>query len=167
MSLSFQEFVFTAKDSLTAFDAWVGKFSPLATADHLCYKCSSHDEFEKIRSWLEEETAFIYQSIISQRRIVVAKFLAPFKTALGDIWYLELSDQKPDGSQGGGFDHVEIYPTHSSVVELVTKLSARGFVLTKADRPHHMTFDGELESGLKIRLEPGPLIEKIKRGEMK
>jgi hypothetical protein len=85
---------------------------------------------------------------------------------LGDIWFLELSDQKPDGSQKSGFDHIEIYPTTGTVQDLANDLESKGVQLRKVERPHHTTIDGHLPGGFLIRLEPEALIEKIKTTEM-
>ena len=119
-----------------------------------------------MRKMLETESIFVYQSIISKRRIAIVKFVAPIKTVLGEIWFLELSDQKPDVSQTSGFDHIEIYPKAGSMEQLANDLESKGFALEKIERPHHTTFDGFIVRDFKIRLEPEALVEKIKREEM-
>ena len=166
MPQSMEEFFQSAQAFIDFFNVWAHTYSPTAIADHICYKCSTAMEFEALRKLFEDESAFIYQSIISHRRISVIKFLQPLPTALGNIFYLELSDQKPDGSQTSGFDHIEIYPSKGSVDQLVGQLTRQGIVLEKIVRPHHTTVDLTLESGYKIRIEPEPLIEKIKREEI-
>ncbi len=115
----------------------------------------------------ETECTFIYQSVISKRRITLVKFLAPITTALGDISLLERSDQKPDGSQTSGFDHIEIYPTHHSIEDLVTSLETQGALFEKIIRPRHTTFDATLLDDFKIRLEPEALLKKVTATEMK
>ncbi|MEI6510904.1 MAG: VOC family protein [Candidatus Uhrbacteria bacterium] len=171
------QFFQQARESVATFDAWVAAFVPDlsseavakvdAIADHLCYKCSSRDEFESIRSLLETSSAFVYQSIISNRRIAIIKFLTPIPSALGAIWFLELSDQKPDGSQASGFDHVEIYPTGGTMDELAIDLEAKGTVVEKVVRPHHTTYDIVVRGTFKVRIEPDALVAKIKRDEMR
>ncbi|MFA6018455.1 MAG: VOC family protein [Patescibacteria group bacterium] len=108
MQYSASSFFDLAIPSVEAFNAWAEKYAPDATADHICYKCADSTEFEAIRKMFEFESAFIYQSIVSKRRIALIKFLVPIKTALGSIDLLELSDQKPDNSQTSGFDHIEM-----------------------------------------------------------
>lgn len=161
------EFFKAAQASVTLFNAWASTLTPPAKADHICYKCSSSTEFESLRAMFEHESTFVYQSIISKRRIAVIEFLNPLATALGDIYYLELSDQKPDGSQSSGFDHIEIYPSAGSVEELVEVLEQKGVSLEKTVRPHHTTFDLAINEAFKVRIEPEPLVEKIQRDEMK
>lgn len=161
-----ESFFTASQTTITAFDLWANKFSPQAIADHLCYKCQNHHEFEQLREFFEKESTFIYQSIISQRRIAIIKFSQPLITTLGKIWYLELSDQKPDDSQISDFDHLEIYPTEGTVEKLAEELINKGFNLKKVERPHHTTFDGFINENLKIRLEPEALIEKIKKQEI-
>ncbi len=151
---------------VTAFDAWANAYDPAAIADHICYKCSDSAEFERIRAMFEAESVFIYQSIISKRRIALIKFLAPIPTALGDISLLELSDQKPDGSQTSGFDHIEIYPAHGSIEDFVTSLETKGAIFEKIVRPHHTTFDATIIADFKIRIEPEALLEKVMMTEM-
>jgi predicted metalloenzyme YecM len=148
------------------FDVWVAKFNPRAVADHICYKCESSLEFEQMRAMFEGESKFIYQSIISGRRIAIVAFKKPIVTALGEIRHLELSDQKPDGSQVSGFDHIEIYPVDGTMDELAAQIEASGFALEKVERPHHTTYDGRLGEHFKVRLEPEALITKIKAEEM-
>jgi predicted metalloenzyme YecM len=162
-----QDFFSKAQKYTDLFSDWTKKFSPPAIADHICYKCESSEEFEYLRRLFENESEFIYQSIISKRRIAIVKFKNPLATSLGDIWYLELSDQKSDGSQGGGFDHIEIYPKEGTMKELAKILEEKGMTLEKIERPHHTTYDGIIAEHFKIRLEPESLIEKIKEEEMK
>jgi hypothetical protein len=135
--------------------------------DHICYKCGSTEDFERIRAIFESESHFIYQSIISKRRIAIVKFKKGIDTILGPIYYLELSDQKPDGSQVNGFDHIEIFPTTGSVEELSDHISGKGITVVKVERPHHTTYDLEIGEGYAIKLTTEPLVEKIKREEMK
>lgn len=161
------DFFTNAQKYTDLFSKWAKKFSPPAIADHICYKCGSREEFENLRHLFEGESEFMYQSIISKRRIAIVKFKKPLTTVLGDIWYLELSDQKPDGTQTSGFDHMEIYPSEGTMDALAESLEEKGTPLEKIERPHHVTYDGIIEGNFKIRLEPEPLVEKIKREEIK
>ncbi len=162
-----QEFFSEAQKHADLFSDWTKKFSPPAIADHICYKCESGEEFEYLRRLFENESEFIYQSIIAKRRIAIVKFKKPLVTSLGDIWHLELSDQKPDGSQTSGFDHIEIYPKEGTMNELAKILEEEGMTLEKIERPHHTTYDGVIAGNFKIRLEPEKLMEKIKEEEIK
>lgn len=135
--------------------------------DHLCYKCDSKLSFEARREALEPETEYLHQTYISGRRIAYLKLKRPVETAIGPIRFLELSDQKPDGSQKDEFDHVELYPLVGTYDELVRTLERGGEKVIKVERPHHTTHDIELGSGFLIRLCAEPLVQKIKREEMK
>ncbi len=167
MSMTLEQFFTEASSSVTLFNEWAEREKPAARADHLCYKCGTSDEFELLRALFEPASDFVYQSIISNRRIAIIKFRNPIPTALGEISFLELSDQKPDGSQVSGFDHIELYPTDGTIDALVKTLESKGVSFEKTVRPHHTTFDTVLETGFKIRLEEEPLVEKIKRDEMR
>lgn len=160
------DFIQGAQPMIASFNAWAETFKPAAIADHLCYKCGDSAEFEQIRRLFEGESQYIYQSIISGRRIAIVAFKRPIATALGEICHLELSDQKPDGSQVSGFDHIEIYPVEGTMDELAAQIEASGFALEKVERPHHTTYDGRLGEHFKVRLEPETLITKIKAEEM-
>lgn len=166
MVSSIQSFFEAAIPFVQTFDAWAVRTMPDATADHICYKCSSSDEFESMRKMFESSSSFIYQSIISQRRIAIIKFTVPIQTSLGPIWFLELSDQKLDGSQKSEFDHIEIYPRVGSMDDLAVNLEYKGEKLEKIIRPHHTTYDAFIKGSFKVRLEPDALIGKIKREEM-
>ena len=156
-----------AERCIQVFDTWIAPFSLKVRADHIGYKCSNSTEFERLRFLLERESVFMYQSIISQRRIAIIKLLHPLKTVCGEIAFLELSDQKPDGSQVSGFDHLEVYPLEGTVEELVQEFQKEGRVFEQIARPHHVTYDRSLAEGFKLRLEAEPLIEKIKATEMR
>lgn len=134
-------------------------------ADHICYKCESKSSFENIRSILEFESEYIFQSIISKRRISYIKLKKGILTDLGEIYFLELSDQKPDRSQKEGFDHIEVYPTSFSYEDMVNELESKEKVI-KVERPHHITHDIEISSDFLLRCTRGPLIDKIKNSEM-
>lgn len=167
MFASTAAFFVASQPFVATFNDWAGKMSPAATADHLCYHCSSAAEFAHIRQLFESESGYIFQSIISKRRIAIVKFARPLATVLGDIWFLELSDQKPDGSQTSRFDHIEIYPRSGSMDQLVAELESRGCGFTKVVRPHHTTYDACIDGKFKVRLEPEALIGKIMCDEMR
>ncbi len=150
-------------EAFEKFETEVG-LKEIAVADHICYKCSSSEEFETTRSFFESQ-GFLYQSIISKRRIAVIKLEKSIDTSLGTIQYLELSDQKPDGSQKSGFDHIEIYPKGVTVEMLAEKILDTGRMGKKVERPHHTTYDFPLDNFL-VRIESEALIEKIKFQEM-
>ncbi|MBP9827943.1 VOC family protein [Patescibacteria group bacterium] len=166
MYKNLNEFFLAAQKELDLFNAWVAKTQPAARADHICYKCGSQEEYEELRAFFDYHSDFVYQSIISARRIAIVKFTTPIATELGDIWYLELSDQKPDGSQVSGFDHIEIYPLTGSLDDFALQLEGQGVALEKTVRPHHTTYDTLLSDSFKVRLEPDALVDKIKREEM-
>lgn len=168
MSYNIKTFFAAATLYIATFNAWCVKTLPDAQADHLCYKCGSTQEFEQLRAMFEQESAFIYQSVISQRRIAIVAFREPIGTALGDIRFLELSDQKPDSSQDSGFDHIEIYPNSGTMDALADTLESKGTTFTKIERPHHTTYDAVIDGkSFKVRLEPEALLAKIKKEEMR
>lgn len=164
---SLDQFILASQPSVMHFDEWARKMNPPATADHLCYKCADATELVHIRALCEAASTFLYQSIIAGRRIAIVRFQRPIPTALGDIWFLELSDQKPDGSQASGFDHIEIYPRNGTVDDLAALLTTGASAFEKVTRPHHTTFDLKIAGQFKVRLEAEALVEKIKREEMR
>jgi len=160
--MTLDDFFTTAKHSVNIFTEWSERTKPAARADHLCYKCGSSEEFARLREMFTTESEFIYQSIVAGRPIAIIKMKISFETPIGSIDLLELSDQKPDGSQTSGFDHIEIYPVSGTMDELAQSLG--GF--EKVVRPHHTTYDVKITGEFKVRLEEEPLLEKIKREEM-
>lgn len=167
MTISLERFIADSGPWIAGFNAWVKQMHPPACVDHICWKCASSEEFEAWRAVFESVSPFIYQSLIAGRRIAVIALPQRIMTDLGEIRFLELSDQKPDGSQKSGFDHLEIYPTHGSASALCDVLTEQGMIFEKIVRPHHTTYDARIEGGPLMRLEDEPLIEKIKREEMK
>jgi predicted metalloenzyme YecM len=168
MFASVDDFFVEARKYVTLFDVFVQEQSLIdkAQADHICFKCGSSASFEAIKALFEHESQYIYQSIISGRRISYIRFKRGIHSKLGDIDYLELSDQKQDGSQKEGFDHIEVFSTVGTYEEMVHELSQKLPVVHVA-RPHHTTDDIEINSDFIFRCTQGPLIEKIKATEMK
>ncbi len=167
MSTILQAFMTAAGECVKAFDAFVhsrniGNFSSSTYADHICYKCGSRPTFEGLRAMFESQGCLMYQSVISGRYIAYIKLKSPIATSLGPVRWVELSDQKPDGSQKDGFDHIEVYTVGSSE-KLIARLSAGGKV-EKIVRPHHTTVDAEM-GGYIFRVSDGPLLDKIKSEE--
>lgn len=134
--------------------------------DHLGLKCSTKEKYEFQRSLFEESGRFIYQSIISKRRISIIGLPAGLGTAAGTLNYLELSDQKPDGSQKDQIDHMEVVPVGCSYEELIRHLQGKGVAMKEIVRPHHTTYDIIMPSGFIVRLSHELLINKIKREEV-
>lgn len=168
-----------AREFLESFRAWAHAFSWLKAApDHFCYRCRDGGEYEAIRARFEERSRFIYQSIISGRRIAVIGLADPVSTPLGDLRVLELSDRKPSGEDRSGYDHVEIYPTEGDLDALAGLLNGvrlRAFdvgtmsAFERKGRPHHATWDAKLafdplridRKDLILRLTAEPLVAKI------
>jgi predicted metalloenzyme YecM len=164
----FEKFSADAQRVIKLFNQFVfaRQLDGKALPDHICYRCASSEEFEEIRFILEPHAEFLYQSLIAGRRIAYVKLRVPFKTRLGDIWFVELSDQKPDNSQTSGFQHIEIFSRSFSYEALVARFQSSSGAIASA-RPHHQTFDVPITDTFQIRVEPGPLIEKIKTEEIK
>lgn len=142
----------------------------VASADHVSYKCGSHETFETIRRILEQGqvSKWSYQSPIAGRSIAYFRLHASFPSPFGDVFYVELADQKPNGSQHDGFDHMEIYPIPSLSYDALVNRTIGIFPnIRKVERPHHTTWDAILEGGAILRLTGEPLVEKIKREEMR
>ncbi len=156
------------KPYLEEFDTFCKAYNLLGKvkADHLGLKCSSKEVYELQRSYFEFNSRFIYQSIISKRRISIIGLTQGLETAVGPLNYLELSDQKPDGSQKDSIDHMEIVPVTTSYSELIRNLQVQGVKLKEVVRPHHTTYDIVLNSGFIVRLSPAMLVDKIKEEEM-
>lgn len=162
------DFYREAHDLVSVFNIFIEQ-NNLATdvrADHICYRCESKEVFEALREIFETESDFIYQSIISGRRIAIIKFKKGIETEAGVLQYLELSDQKPDNSQTNTFDHIEIYPIALSYKKLITRLESSGVSLVRVERPHHTTYDTKLGDHYSVKITEQPLIEKIKAEEM-
>ncbi len=162
------DFYSQAQDLVVAFNNFIERqnLQSRVRVDHFCYKCGDMATFESIRKILESESVFIYQSIISQRRIAIVKLKKGIETAAGVLDVLELSDQKPDNSQKSSFDHVEIYPVQETYEELIASVMASGEKVIGVKRPHHTTHDLALSEQFSLKFTHGPLIEKIKKEEM-
>lgn len=167
MITSLETFYEKAEPHVALFDAFAQKhvFEDQVFADHICFKCDTKDLFESIKTLFEFESSYLYQSVISGRSIAYIKMKKGIDTKLGTIYFLELSDQKPDGSSRAGFDHIEVYPVAISYEEMIAQLAASENI-QKVERPHHTTHDVVLENGFIFRCEAEPLLEKIKRTEM-
>lgn len=165
ISMTITDFYTKAQEKLTSFARFVETTGAETRiiADHFGYRCESHSEFIDLRAFLEGQAHFFYQSVVAGRPIALFKLIQPVNTPAGDLHYLELADQKPDGSQKSGFDHVEFFPKEGDNPDIVAYFAEKNFPFQKTERPHHVTHDFRLENGLTIRLEAEPLIEKILR----
>ena len=167
MITTIQDFVTNSKTYIEKLNAFAekGNLAGIVVVDHLGYKCGSKESFEKMREMFESHSEYIFQSIISQRRISYIKLKQPIVTGLGDLWFVELQDQKPDGSQIEKFDHVEGYSVGISYGEMVEKIS--GFeTIVESNKSHHPTHDVDLGDGFSFKCTYGPLLDKIKDQEM-
>lgn len=149
------------------FNEWARRFRPnVAFADHLCYKCGSRAEFERLRTAFEKESNFIYQSEISGRSIALVAFRDPWRTHFGEMRLLELSDQKPDGNQRSGFDHIELYPASGAAHTLALTLDSPSVRFVESGRAHHRTWDAVIFDTFEVRIEEEPLLRTVTRDEI-
>ena len=167
MITSIPDFYTESEKYTQLFNAFADKhtLAGRTKADHICYKCDSHESFERTRALFENESEYVYQSIISNRRIAIVRLKRGIETSLGTILFLELSDQKPDGSQKDGFDHIEVYPVTFPYEAMVAELEKNEHVI-KVVRPHHTTHDIDIGDNFLFRCTEGPLIQKIIQSEM-
>jgi predicted metalloenzyme YecM len=170
--MNLEAFHHLAMESVKPFDAFVRahRLAEDIRADHLCYKCGSSEEFDKLRWQFESESFFLFQSIVSERRVAIIRMKMRVPTALGAVDLLELSDQKPDGSQVSGFDHIEAYAKKPDITSETVAgwLKKVGAAVTYQQRPHHSTYDVRIGEGpFKLRLEDGPLLRKIVSTEIR
>jgi len=167
MLTSLEDLYDKAQPHVALFNAFAQKHALLgkAAADHIGYKCASRESYEHNRVWFEETAEYSFQTMISGRRVSTIKLKQPLDTTLGPIWFLELSDQKPDTSQTEGFDHAEIYPTGISYEGLIHHIEQNDEV-QKIERPHHTTYDIRVGNGFVVRLEEEALVDKIRSTQM-
>lgn len=169
-----------SKELLYALQQLFNKIGDHATVDHVGYKCSSHSEYKKIRGLFMSQqhhfAVWTYESYISNRKISYVRFKNPVTiiTMHGEIQinYLEIQDQKPDNSQISGIDHVEILPKGKITQELlIEKLQLFQYNVKLGGKEHHVTYDFEIpylnNKNLLVKIPKEPLVEKIKRDEMK
>jgi predicted metalloenzyme YecM len=174
------DFYKQAQAIIPAFDGFISQYELKndVKADHINYKCGSRESFEALRGLFETDSRFMYQSMIAGRIIALIGLKNGLENAAGTIYLLELSDQKPDGSQTDGFDHVEIYPVVQAYADFVKSLERKFFdkgldtrgktlQIEEVVRPHHTSHDIRLEHGFLVRLTREPLLLKVKRDEMK
>ena len=162
---NYKEFRLSGADILAQFDEQTKTFAFMkhAVPDHICYKCKTREEFETIRDWYEEYGEWIYQTEISGRAIATIKLKNPFSLDIGEVWFLELSDQKPDGSQKGAWDHLEVKHEDNQYDWLVDQAGETGLDVIEKKRPHHTTHEVKLENGFKLVFTREMLGEKIKK----
>lgn len=162
-----EDFYSGATPFVQLFDAFAKKHRLVGRvqADHICYRCESGEVFESIRTLFEPKIPYLYQAKIAERRIAIIKLPSPIATLLGPIYFLELSDQKLDGSQTNRYDHIEAYPVGWSYEDMVAELGQTE-TIKKFDRPHHSTHDIALGNNFLFRCTHELLIDKIKREEM-
>ncbi|HVY72857.1 MAG TPA: VOC family protein [Candidatus Paceibacterota bacterium] len=164
---SIEEFYSGAVPYVELLSSFVSKHNLVGRAapDHMCYKCGSRAKFEEMREMFEQNSKYVYQTIISGRRIAYIKLQTPIESVLGPIWFVELSDQKTDGSQKDAYDHIEVFATAMTYDEMVNEFKHAGQNVIHVERPHHTTDDVDI-GGFLFRCTQGPLIEKIKSKEM-
>jgi predicted metalloenzyme YecM len=165
--MNYDQFLNSAQSALTVVEVFLTKqeISSL-TPDHLCYKCSSHNEFLEVRAILEKESMYLYESWISTRLIAVLKLKKPIVTSFGIISFIELQDKKEGSGSLSGFTHIEFYPKDGNYDAALATLVSRGLNIISDPTPHHPIHEILLTDSFVFRLEHEPVIEKIKREEL-
>lgn len=163
-----QTFIENSSDIVGLFNNFIleNNLQDVIVADHICYKCGSSESYEEWRKLFDFEAKNFYQAIISKRRIALVLLKENIKTEAGDIGYLELSDQKPDGTQIEGFDHVEFIPKNKSLDEVLKILEEKNIKIDKDVKPHITQYIIQ-EGKYNFRLAEMRLVDKIKLEEFK
>jgi hypothetical protein len=163
---TFAQLVEASQPYLRLCDDFITKhdLKQTVTADHICFKCQSSLEYERVRALLERDppSRYCYQVWLAGRRVAYLGFRAGLVLKSGlVVMCIELADIKPSGGETPGFHHMEIYPSGLSYGDLVHRLEHGGEQLVLKTRPHHTTHDIQCENGFIIRLTDRPLIKKI------
>lgn len=140
----------------------------LVKADLVCIKCSSREVYDARRNYYDMDSRFIYQAIVSGRRIALVGLKEGLKTSVGDMTVLEIVDQKPDNSQTDRLTHIAVVPSSVSYEEILETLKKNGANLEDVSREDGYTAtDVVLPTTFRIRIEKESLLERIKREELK
>lgn len=139
----------------------------LVKADLVCIKCSSHDVYESRRNYYDLDSRFIYQAVVSDRRIALVGLKEGIPTSVGDIRLLEIIDQKSDNSQIDCLSHIAIVPTGISYDDLLVKLKENNaHTEDKSRGDGYVATDVVLPTGFRIRIEKESLLDRVKRVEI-
>ena len=162
---SFEEFTLAATPFVQQCDEFIAKHGlhGQVMVDHLCFKCGSASEYERMRSMLEATppSAFVYQVQLSGRRVAYVGLREGIASVNYPISFIELSDKKPGVDETAGFHHAEIYTTTLDYDQLIKRLEDGGETVRRQVRPHHTTDDLVLPGGFILRFTARALIEKI------
>ena len=83
----------------------------------------------------------------------------------GDISLLELFDQKPDGSQKAGFNHIEIHPKTGTLQGLVNRCRQQDITVHETRRERGKTYHVDIEGGFKVHFEWDSILARVKTGK--
>lgn len=136
----------------------------LVAIDHVCYKCFSRAEYDRLRELLESsvEISYLFQIQLAGRRVAYFGLHQGLPVrGFGNVPCIEICDKRETHRESPGFHHVELYPAGIGYDPLLQALVARGMKPALKSRPHHTTFDMTLPSGLVVRLTERPLIHTI------
>jgi predicted metalloenzyme YecM len=75
--------------------------------DHLCYRVSTQERYDELKTQLSEENILLHEAIISSRPIASFKMKDPFIYKNLEIPLLELPAPKPGSNYEEGFEHAE------------------------------------------------------------
>lgn len=98
--------------------------------DHICYRTSSHEEYEEKKSILERAWSLLVESEVAWRQIAVYKLSDPIKYKERLIDVLELPAPKENSPHESWREHVEFvlpeslesfYLKHYTKVDFITK----------------------------------------------
>jgi predicted metalloenzyme YecM len=177
MIRSYEQFVENSLPYLKVCEQFLTQYSlqGKVIVDHICYKCKSSAEYQRMRAILESNppSLYFYQVYLASRRVAYMKLQNGLPITGGTVNFVELADKKQAEEKVLGFHHVEIYPVPNarmgvagSYSNLVRGLEQRKVKLELKERPHHTTHD-ILVGKFIIRLTDKPLIQKIVQEEMR
>ena len=167
MTSSMRSFFIHAENALAPFNRWAKVHKIPAIADHICYR-AGEASYRRMRDFFITHSEWIHESIIGGRPISIIKLQNPISSALGDVRYLELAQEKPGRNEPEGFEHIEIYPdAYPYAIDaldwLLEHLRVEGIDVQKNQKAHHTTFDLRLSTGFRVRIEEEPLVATIKK----
>lgn len=133
--------------------------------DHVAYKNSNTENYEKVRKDFGKEV-FIYESVISNRRIAISKFRDPVKVEGKIIKYIEIFEPKPDKITEDKLDHIEIISNNLDYESFVKIFEDSGVELTFEDKGYDRFYAFNTDKGYEVKLSDHKIVDKIYKEEM-
>lgn len=128
--------------------------------DHYAYQASNAEDYDKMKADPEENSKFVHEALVDNRRVGMFKFLKPVEVLGYKISGYEIIEPKEGQITENRFDHIE-FVLKNTLLEFIEQYKEIDWDLKSLDKDDFPKVAIRLPNGMSIKFHTKNVFEEI------